>query len=1353
MKNKILSAGLFLLIFCAMSFTADNTDIEKILGSNIENWTVSGTKYNVTKENNVPVLATAKDGYVSITGKEIYNVPCEYNFSFYLQPEKPYGSSINISAGCAELPDKTKQEFNASVSASANANYITYSFSIKPETAKAKSGLLYFQAVSSSDINLSWPEEIRKNIEWMVASAPKINETLHNLRLVITKTYYRVYVDGRFVGQFSIKGGIDGSGTVKLTMYYGAKLVDMKISKASEIDERFFPLELTGFVNRFAVVKGCGLAKGEIENLKEKLKNEQIPFIVPSPQKGNDHIDLSTSWTKFGAIKGYIAANFGTFGGRWVSADKIDSSRFCMYVPYARYKALHIIGTFDGEKYHIPVITAQFYRPNAGHPMNFAGKVPVYWAKSGAEKVYPVKLSNGQKINLFHVVIPIDPGAMDWFSDLDRVGLELTKEVKPYRAYPDPLEYSWHSAGLPSGVHIYAATLEAVKTDIDIQPDAIGHVWTAPLKPSYTISVINKTNTPKNVRLTVSTSDYDGIDRSEQSQTISLSADKKPVIVKIPLNPKRYGLHYLNVKCSSGNETYVCSRNFAYLHPDTRERGNWSEGKGPIFGYWNWSGGHDTPDLKTELIVMAQAGAETNLQTYRTASPEIRKLAQELGYVSHAAFDGGVIYVNSFAYANAKYYDPKNPEATQKWLIEELKKYKVEESPINKPEYILFFPEPGIGPITYGVWPTHYNEPDYQLSESEQKSFQMQLEKFLLGAKAVRNQWPDVKILLPHGDPHYTALFLRFSPEARQFIDGVGLDLPGFERTPEQPVHQVVLNRLYPILQDIKKYKPDPYLVVVEGTCISSADYDTSFEDQANIATRNFLVLIGYGINNHASSNAPFDCANYWGENHYGGGYCSRLPLAMPKLAYVSYATLTRHINRCNFVRYVPTGSTSTYCQEYRHYKTGKLVYVLWTVRGKRPVTIKLDPGQSVEVYDINDNPKILKENNGTATFIIGQAPVYLEGLTKPIELVLGEPDHSDTSPSKISVKLGNLGDGTWKISKVRDSEYENTNKLQIERFPGEMTITQVKTDKKFGGKALSVHLEKQSIDRKVMPYYTTVVPSKPITIPGKASHLGLWVNAASGWGRVVYVLRDAKGEKWISVGTKDDWNSDDIRTASFFCFDGWRYIKFQLPSSAPYDCYRELGTSWWGSYGGDGIVDLPLKLEKIIVERRSSVIYGNTLVPANNADVLMADLYAEYENQFDSTQQAITLSKLRMPVPQGIPNLENPITIMEKEGVLPPVKILKVEDPEHMPDGTRCHIYFGEASNAKSYDVWASIYPNGIGAIKIASGIANSGALIQGLKPDTDFYLFVTYTDNEGKMSKPSQPLKVNLKNKFLYQ
>ena len=99
------------------------------------------------------------------------------------------------------------------------------------------------------------------------------------------------------------------------------------------------------------------------------------------------------------------------------------------------------------------------------------------------------------------------------------------------------------------------------------------------------------------------------------------------------------------------------------------------------------------------------------------------------------------------------------------------------------------------------------------------------------------------------------------------------------------------------------------------------------------------------------------------------------------------------------------------------------------------------------------------------------------------------------------------------------------------------------------------------------------------MAIPGKASHLGLWVRAASDWGRVVYVLRDAKGEKWISVGTREEWNNDDIHCWSAFCFDGWRLpCGSNCPPTRPYDSYRELGSTNWGSYEGDGIVDLPMK-------------------------------------------------------------------------------------------------------------------------------------------------------------------------------
>ncbi len=236
-------------------------------------------------------------------------------------------------------------------------------------------------------------------------------------------------------------------------------------------------------------------------------------------------------------------------------------------------------------------------------------------------------------------------------------------------------------------------------------------------------------------------------------------------------------------------------------------------------------------------------------------------------------------------------------------------------------------------------------------------------------------------------------------------------------------------------------------------------------------------------------------------------------------------------------------------------------------------------------------------------------------------------------------------------------------------------------------------------------------------------------------------------------MGTKEEWNNDDIHCWSAFCFDGWRYLRFQLPSSAPYDSFRERGTSWWGSYGGDGVVDLPLTLEKVIVERRPRVIYGNDLVDAKPDDVLLGDLNAEYASMNDQGDEAVRLSKLRMPIPPGAPALGNPIADLEKTGIGPPTKVLKVTDPTTAYDGTRCHVHFEPVAGAKSYELWVSPYADGRGAIQLAKAWTQSGQLLEGLRPDIEFYLFVIWTDKNGKLSKPSAPLAFKLKDRFGYK
>jgi hypothetical protein len=205
------------------------------------------------------------------------------------------------------------------------------------------------------------------------------------------------------------------------------------------------------------------------------------------------------------------------------------------------------------------------------------------------------------------------------------------------------------------------------------------------------------------------------------------------------------------------------------------------------------------------------------------------------------------------------------------------------------------------------------------------------------------------------------------------------------------------------------------------------------------------------------------------------------------------------------------------------------------------------------------------------------------------------------------------------------------------------------------------------------------------------------------------------------------------------FNFDGWRYLTFELPGHTPWDSYRKHGTNWWRSDDGDGVVDLPLALEAIVIEQRSHLLYVNDVQPAANDSVSLGKLYAEYEMPADATPEAVRLSKLRMPTPQDAANLPNPIADLTKTGVGAPTQILKIRPPDHQYDGTRAHIDFKDVPEAKAYHLWVSAHADGRGAVNmVPAGIAN-GQLVVGFRPGIKLYYWLTYTDKDDKPSKPS--------------
>src|SRR5207237_10330139 len=124
-------------------------------------------------------------------------------------------------------------------------------------------------------------------------------------------------------------------------------------------------------------------------------------------------------------------------------------------------------------------------------------------------------------------------------------------------------------------------TLERPAVECAFQPDQVAHIWTAPAKPSYTAKLKNTTQKTQTVNLQLTTTSHDGLEKTVVKKSIELAAGAGRA-VKLPLELNRYGHHAVELKIGSAGQECIQTRSLAFLHPDTRERGNWAEGKGPI---------------------------------------------------------------------------------------------------------------------------------------------------------------------------------------------------------------------------------------------------------------------------------------------------------------------------------------------------------------------------------------------------------------------------------------------------------------------------------------------------------------------------------------------------------------------------------------------------------------------------------------------------------------------------------------------------------------------------------------------------------------------------------------------------
>ncbi len=1191
------------------------------------------------------------------------------------------------------------------------------------------------------DISPVWDIDFRKEIEASAAAVPGVNDQYFELRIVHTDNYIRMYRDGYLLAE-RIPAGDVGDGVVHLQLRYAMRIASFEIRPVKNETPGYEVIDLAGYANASLADQASGLPI-DVTSLPErgKLVNlAGIPMRLPSGERGRDHIDLEPSLFHYRNQQGHYMANV-----TWPAPTELDPARIRLAIPNRPYSRMWVLAASDGRDGSVPMFTARFYRHGAGFTFDAEAKVPTLGGEAEPTiKPVPVKLSNGDNANLWLIPLDFDPTALaSEMREQPYMSLELTKKVLPYRTYPDPANYNWFQGGLPSGVHILAMTLEHAPVQLISSGNRDGNVYVSPEEPVWQVKLSSLTDKQADADIKLTITSPDGV-----NQTISRKAiipARGYVTADIPIDTATFGLHHIATEVTlSGAVENVFKQvgTFVQLPVDRRiaSRAN------THWGLWTWVGTHGTnPDIEENMYLNLAAGAHfqgTRKQRVDRRTWDISTPPKHIMY-------------GPAPYSLEDEIDPAKREAFKEETGKKVAKMLEEDPTI--PSFSIFT-ETAISPaITYGIPPEYTGESEEELwDDAAKKRFDAMWETAMAACEGIREHAPEAKIALGWCEAAFTVPFMKRGFPAELF-DMIGIDTPVFERTPEMPVREIAANRVWMLKQAMHRYGyEDKPVIHTESYYPSSHELALGHRGSANHMVRLAVLSLALESDILANCFTLHDCSNYWGSQHYGCiGLIGRAPEWNPKVAYPAFATMTTMIDREQYDGFIPTGSMTTYCVRFK--SGGRYTYCLWTVRGERDinVTFAADNGPLLITESGVQKPLTLKEN--TAELTVTETPVWIRTDRAIQSVEVGKARYPEAEPGYITelpdpyVRPLDSLEKPWNYKPGKYESYDE-NHWAAPRFPGPVSMEVVES-KERGQNVWQLDMAKPDVERPLVAWYGVFEPERPVAIPGRARAVGVWANGSSNWGRIVYEIVDAKGETWQSVGKKDDWNCDDIHTWSYFNFDGWRYLEFPLPSHEPGDNYRDHDTVWW-NFDGDGVVDLPVSLSKIIVEARTHHVYVDELQEITDRSVQLSDLIAVYESADDATDTPVNLQnesrdiKLYTPAPADA--LPNPFAeLQEAEGAPEAPKVTRLAPPEHFYDGTRIEFTMEPVESATQYRVYASAYEDGRSATVLARGDEPT-LLVRRLRPEMPIYLFGTYVDDKRQESKPSEVKRVLLSDDF---
>jgi len=1170
-----------------------------------------------------------------------------------------------------------------------------------------------------------WDEEFRVGVENDMLALPRERDRWRRLRIEVRADRVRMYHDGLLAFDEPRAARTDGS--VVLEVSGQTSISGLTVLSVDELDSRYEPVVLDDLVNA-----GNFVAPASLPAARTAVDVDGIPLVFPARTAAGDHVDVGRSAFRY---RRSSDADAGDPIHNWPTLGQLDPARLRVRAPKGAYKKLWLVAAADGDPSNVPLLTVRFFKPRKGWAIDAAADVPALTVSTDVDgaKRLPVRTADGRDANLWLVSLDLDAAAQA--SELRNelvYHLELTKEVKGFRAFPDPMYYGFFQAGLPSAVRVYAMTLERAPVEFIAHGNRPGNTYPHPERPAWRVDVTNPHAAPQTASVRVEVTSPDGKAETFE-EALSVNPGRSESLEFRP-QTSQFGLFEVKTTVAVGDHSQSRSGTFVALPPDERR----ATAKNSRWGLWYWNGAHNTHQNRAESMQLFRA--------YGSLVAGHAKLEDrtpwKLGPTPHLAFRGTPPWALKDPYDPAEY--EKYSEECGLYVAERLKKEP-------DMQYVSIFAEHSISlRVTHGTPPEAYGKPWYDYTPEEQKSIRAHFLAAKAAFEGVRKHAPQVKFLFGHCGPLFSLPFMK-QGYPKEMFDGYGVDSPQFERMPERQPRAVECNFMYFLNQEMKKLGYDKELVHVESYYAPTHPMALTLRESADSIVRTAALSLANGTDRFLACWTLDDPEGAWGSQHYGAvGIIGRGPELNPKPGATAYATLTTMLDTAKYDGYVPTGSHSAYCLRFKE-APPKNIYCLWTIRGSRPITIRAKPGGELTLIDENGNRRTLELKDGRATFDISSTAVWLVATKTLVERAeVGTPTYTE-APGKHRLTLDDFErPDTWTFTGKPDERYA-TNSWDMPREPAPYKAEPVRLEER-SSQFLRITCWAPTSEPNLTGRYGVLEPAEPIAIPGQAQALGLWVRGNSGWGRVVYEIVDAKGEIFQSIGSKDQWNCDDTHSWSNFNFDGRRYLRFPLPSNSPGDDYREHDSVWW-NHSAEGIVDLPVKLSKIIFEMPTHQLYVDEIVPVASKSIEIDDLTVEYATAANMTDLPVRIQReaaglLRQK--SSADGLPNPIADLREKGVGPATKIVRFYAPEQFNDGTRTHVALTPVEGAKEYQVWVSAYADGRGAMALSKG-ALAEPLVNRLRPGMPLYFFATYTDAEDKLSKPSEMATITLKDEFL--